>query len=484
MLKYTSNKGGGGLVDFETAILNGFAPDGGLYVPNKLPKISKRELKKWKGLSFKDLCFEIVSLFIDREIISSSELKIIIEKSYDTFDIDDVVSIYKLKSREKTYIMELFHGPTLSFKDIGQSFLVNVLDFLLTKKQKSFSIIVATTGDTGPAAANYIAGKSSLDAWILYPKGMITEEQERQMTTLHNNNVHPIGVYNCPEGGDDLDAVIAKLYSNEKFKNKVNLSSINSINWGRIIAQMTHYFYGYFKVAEYIGEDVNISVPSGGFGNLCAGGFARKMGLPIKKFIIANNKNESLNRIFRNGIISKDKIHETLSSAIDIIIPYNFWRYLYFCNDNNSDNIKKWYTEFESNGTFQFDEETFRSYKDGFISFSISDKFTTDTIKRTYEKEEYLLDPHGSVALSAIDSIDYNLNHIKTICLATAHPAKFPKITLKSLNKTQLPSAGTHKSIEDAKEKCQKGYSCEFSKLEVSLLNAIETNWERSNKIK
>jgi threonine synthase len=483
MLKYISNKGGGKPVNFETAILNGFASDGGLYVPEKLPKISKNELKKWKGLGFKDVCFEIVSLFIDREIISSDELKIIIDKSYDAFEVENAVTLYKLKSREQTYIMELFHGPTLSFKDIGQSFLVNLLDFLLKRKKESLSIIVATTGDTGPAAANYIAGKSSLDAWILYPKGLITEEQERQMTTLHNNNIHPVGVYNCPEGGDNLDTVISKLYSNKKFKKKVKLSSINSINWGRIIAQMTHYFYGYLKVADYIGEDINISVPSGGFGNLCAGGFARKMGLPIKNFIIANNKNESLNRIFRNGVISKDKIHETISSAIDIITPYNFWRYLYFCNGQNSKNIKKWSNEFETKGEFHFDDKTFKSYRDGFLSFSVSDKSTIGTIKSIYENENYLLDPHGSVAISALNSMDEKLSHNKTICLATAHPAKFPKVILKSLNKTKLPEAGKHKSIEGAKKKCQKGYHCDYSNLEKSLLNAIETNWERSKKI-
>ena len=232
--------------------------------------------------------------------------------------------------------MELFYGSTLSFKDIGLSFLVNLVDFFLKRKKKKLSIIVATTGDTGPAAASYIAGKSTMDAWVLYPKGMITEEQERQMTTLHHSNVHPVGVYNCPEGGDDLDVVIKKLYANHAFKEKVNLSSVNSINWGRIMIQTVHYFYGYLQIADTIGEEICMAVPSGAFGNLCAGGIARKMGLPIKTYIAAQNKNECLKRIFNEGVFSMAPIYETVSSAIDILVPMNFWRYLYFCVDGDA----------------------------------------------------------------------------------------------------------------------------------------------------
>ena len=206
------------------------------------------------------------------------------------------------------------------------------------------------------------------------------------------------------------------------------------------------------------------------------------MGLPIKKFIIANNKNESLNRIFRDGTISKDIIHETISSAIDIIIPYNFWRYLYFCNGGNSKDIKKWSDEFQQKGEFRFDEETFKSYKDGFSSFSISDEKTMKTIKTIFNEEKYLLDPHGAVAVSTIQLLNKDLQKNKTICLATAHPAKFSKVILESLKTKTLPKSGKHKSIEDAKNKCQKGYHCDYSKLEESLINAIETNWERSNK--
>jgi len=283
MLKFVSNKGGGEAVDIETAILNGYAPDGGLYVPEHLPVISIEQLEQWKHLSYNELAFEILSLFIDRSIVSAEELKFIIENAYGTFEKEEVIPIRRLKSQKNTYIMELFYGSTLSFKDIGLSFLVNLVDFFLTRKQERLSLLVATTGDTGPATASYVAGKSTLDAWVLYPKEFITEEQERQMTTLHQENVHPVGVYNCPDGDADLDAVICKLFANQAFKDFVKLSSVNSINWGRVMIQTVHYFYGYLQIADKVGDAISMSVPSGAFGNLCAGGLARKMGLPVKK---------------------------------------------------------------------------------------------------------------------------------------------------------------------------------------------------------
>lgn len=481
-MKFISNKGGGSPADIETAILNGYAPDGGLYVPEELPQISVEQLEQWKNLSYKELAFELLSLFIDRSIVSAQDLKSIIAKAYGTFEKEEVIPISKLKSQKNTYIMELFYGSTLSFKDIGLSFLVNLVDFFLNRKQKKLSIIVATTGDTGPAAASYIAGKSTMDAWVLYPKGMITEEQERQMTTLHHSNIHPVGVYNCPDGGDDLDAVIKKLYANQSFKEKVNLSSVNSINWGRIMIQTVHYFYGYFQVADKIGEEISMAVPSGAFGNLCAGGLARKMGLPIKTLIAANNKNDCLNRIFSKAIFSIAPIHETVSSAIDILIPMNFWRYLYFCVDKDSQKIKHWMDEFEKNGTVQFDETTFRTYKKGFLSGTVSDEQTMKVIKEVFEAEEYLLDPHTTVSLAVANSLREEIGEHKVICLATAHPAKFPKIIQQSLSCESLPEAASHPSIERAKSQCQKSYTAEHSHLEEALLNAMENHWEQSQK--
>lgn len=477
MYKYISNTGGGKAVDFETAILDGFAGDGGLYVPEVIPKISLEQLSSWKHLSYTNLAFEVLSLFIDRNILSAIELRHIITDAYAEFEKEEIIPIHKLQSRKETYIMELFYGPTLSFKDVGLAFLVNLVNFFLNRKNEHLSLVVATTGDTGPAAAYYAAGKSNLDAWVLYPKGLITEEQERQMTTLPHANIHPVGVSNCPDGGDDLDLVIAKLYANQPFKDKLKLSSVNSINWGRIMMQTVHYFYGYFRVVDTIGEPINMSVPSGGFGNLCAGGLARKMGLPIKHLIAANNKNACLHRIFSKGIMSKVDIHNTLSSAIDILIPYNFLRYMYFAGIDTA-KIKSIVEDFKTKGEIQFDPKTFKLISEGFKSNSASDTDTLNIIKALFHTENYLLDPHGAVALVAADANEATLENLKLICLTTAHPAKFPEVIKQSLDRNDLPFQARHHSIEKAKTKCEKVYLCDHLHLEEGLIDIMEKDWD------
>ncbi len=484
MLNYLSNKGGSDPVGFEKAILDGFASDGGLYVPEKLPEISLEQLESWKNLTYKDLAFEILSLFIDRSVISAVELRSILNKAYSTFEKEEVIAMHPLQSAENTWVMELYYGPTISFKDIGLAFLVNLFDFFLQRRKEHLSVIVATTGDTGPATASYIAGKSTLDAWVLYPKGLITDEQERQMTTLPHPNVHAVGVFDCPEGGDDLDYVIAKLYANKPFKDKVKLSSVNSINWGRVMMQTVHYFYGYFQVVDSVGEEINMAVPSGGFGNLCAGGLARKMGLPVKNYIVGNNQNACLHRIFSQGLFSKELIHETLSSAIDILTPFNFWRFLYFCVDGNAKKIKAWNDEFDATGKVEFDKQTFEAYSKGFLSMTVTDEETLYKIKEIYDKENYLADPHGAVALVAAEKLRQKAGNLKTVCMETAHPSKFPNTIKKALCLNKLPEAAMHQSIESAKTLCQRGYTCHHTHLEEALLDAMNKNWDLTKVLK
>ncbi|MGB5709290.1 MAG: pyridoxal-phosphate dependent enzyme, partial [Arenicellales bacterium] len=311
MIKYVSTRGGIPPVTFDEAVLQGFAADGGLFVPESIPMVTPEQFISWVDLDYPDLAFELLSLFIDRSIIPANDLKQLLDNSYKSFEHPDVIGFVPLGDEGRTYIMELFHGPTLSFKDVAMGFLINILDYLLQQRKEHLSIVLATTGDTGPAAAWASAGKETIDCWPLYPRGMISEEQERQMTTLNAANVHPVGVENCADGGDDLDFVVAKLFSDEELKKRLNLSSVNSINWCRVMVQAVHYFYGYYRVVDKIGDEIIFSVPSGAFGNLFGGYLARSMGLPVNTFICANNVNQALHTAFSEGVFAKKDLVQT-----------------------------------------------------------------------------------------------------------------------------------------------------------------------------
>jgi len=478
MTHYISTRGGVAPVDFETAVLQGFAADGGLFVPETIPRISEDRLEKWSNLSFVDLAFEILSLYIERTILPADELRRLLADSYDRFEHPEVVPVVALEAKPNTYILELFHGPTLSFKDVAMGFLVNTVDFFLRRKNDWASLVVATTGDTGPAAAHASAGKKSIECWVLYPDGMISEEQARQMTTLEVPNVHAVGVSGCPDGGDDLDLVLARMFADDRLTRQLKLSSVNSINWGRVMVQAAHYFYGYFRVVERVGEKIVFSVPSGAFGNLFGGYLARTMGLPVKAFICANNQNATLHRALSTGRITKENLIPTVSSAIDIVVPYNFWRYLYFASGGDHSKICQWMDDFKKQGRVQLDSRTADAIRDGYISASITDEQTLATIADVYQSRDgYLLDPHGAVAVAAADTLSNAFApDTKIVCLATAHAAKFPDVVRKALSvEGELPEQAMHKSIEEAKEFFQHVRLCDCSKLAPALKHAMQS---------
>jgi len=478
MLRFLSTKGGVAPVDFETAVLQGYAADGGLFVPEAIPRVAPEKLQQWSGLNFEDLAFEILSLFIDRSIISADELKLLLHNSFKTFEHPQVVPVVPLRTRRGLHVMELFHGPTLSFKDMAMGFLVNCVDFFLQKKGSRVSLLVATTGDTGPAAAHASAGKKTIDCWVLYPRGMISEEQERQMTTLEAPNVHAVGVDGCPNGGDDLDLVITQMFADEGLKKRLQLSSVNSINWCRVMVQTVHYFFGYFRVVDTVGERVVFSVPSGAFGNLFGGYLARMMGLPVETFVCANNDNATLHRVFSSGKFAKKDLKQTVSSAIDIVIPYNFWRYLYFASGCDHNKIRQWMSDFQDHGGVQLDPHTASEVKKGFTSTSITDEQTISTMATVYKDHGgYLLDPHAAVAVAAVSKLSSEFNpDTKVVCLATAHPAKFPDAIRKALALDgPLPEGAKHKSIEAAKDLFQRYRSCDCTQLTHALHHAMES---------
>lgn len=484
MIPYHSTKGGIAPVDFETAILRGFAADGGLFVPHQIPKLSTTRLKQFSTLGYVDLAFEIISLFIDRSLISADQLSELLHDSFSCFTHPKIIPVVQPNPVENLFVMELFHGPTLSFKDVAMGFLINTMDLFLKRRNEHATLLVATTGDTGPAAAHAAAGKQRLDCWLLFPNGLISDEQQRQMTTLEAGNVHAVGVDNCRDGGDDLDIVVANLFADKGFKRQVNLSSVNSINWGRVLMQAVHYFHAYFQVADSIGEKISFSVPTGAFGNLFGGYLARSMGLPVQAFVIANNPNAAISRILTQGALRKRDMVQTVSSAIDIVVPYNFWRYLYFVSGQDHFRLRQWMTTFQNDGAVNFDDATLAALREGVVTAVVSDPQTLDTMASVYHRNGYLLDPHSAVAVAGARSDRERLpSETKVVCLATAHPAKFPDVVRKALDiDDELPDAATHASIQEAASRLQRVRLGNCVHLESGLRESMTVIATRKNR--
>ncbi|MEH0022668.1 MAG: threonine synthase [Desulfobacter sp.] len=477
MIRFISTRGNTDPVGFDTAVLQGFAPDGGLYVPDRLPRFTPAELARMKELPYTALCITILSRFIDPGIIPANDLKELVRQSFSTFSHPDIVPLVPCPGAPAVSIMELFHGPTLSFKDIAMGFLVRVMDYLLEKDQRHLNLILATTGDTGPAAAHAASGLNTIDCWPLFPKGMITPEQERQMTGLAASNIHPVGVTGCPDGGDDLDRVVLNLFNDTAQKQRLRLSSVNSINWCRVMVQSAHYFYAYFRACNRIGDPVVFSVPSGAFGNLFAGYLAREMGLPAVEFICAVNANQTLYQAFTRGVFKHHALISTCSSAIDIVVPYNFWRFLYFAAGRDAGRISAWMDEFDATGEIALDAATRQAVNKGVTCVSITDRVTLETMNTLFASDPaYLSDPHGAVALAAALAQQKERADTPIVCLATAHPAKFPETVLQALDRapgTPLPRQARHASLAWDGKRRENLAVQSLDRLEAYLVRAV-----------
>lgn len=481
MVLYHSTRGGSAPVTFDQAVLRGFAADGGLFVPQPLPHLSVQQLEEWKSLSYLDLAQELMRCYIDPEIVPDQDLESLLEQSFSEFEHQDPPLVLA-GTGERHWIMELFRGPTLSFKDVAMGFLVNLMDYFLSRTDERLSLILATTGDTGPAAAYASAGKARLSCWPLYPAGMISEEQVVQMTAIGAANVHPVEVTGCLNGGDDIDLVVARLFGDDSLKSRLRLSSVNSINIGRVLMQVVHYFYGYFRTVERVGDPVVFSIPAGAIGNLCGGELARTMGLPIE-FICATNKNSSLPRLFSEGVFEKKQLQPSVATAIDIVIPYNFWRFLYLRCGGDAEVVTRVTDEFESNGSVRLDSYLHQALKEGIVSVSVSDQLILDTMRDTLETTGYLLDPHGGVAVAGVESCIHHFSgEARFVSLATAHPAKFPEVIRQALpDHKELPESAFHHSIEKAKQANSYKLSFSLDELEQRLAAEIGNTLKRQN---
>jgi len=326
-MKYISTRSKEKEYSFGEVFLKGLADDGGLYVPKSIKKYNSAELSKLKKLNYNELSTEIISQF-SADFISREELSSLINKSYSTFREKEVV---KLSNFREIKLLELFHGPTLAFKDVAMQFIGNLYEYYLRKNDKKINIVVATSGDTGAAAIDAIKGKSNLNIFVLHPNNKISSVQRKIMTTVEEKNVFNIAI----DGNfDDCQNIVKQMFSDLEFSKSINMSGVNSINWARIIAQAVYYFYSYFKLGK---ETISFSVPTGNFGDVFAGYLAKKMGLPIDKLIVATNENDILHRAISKGDYVSKEVKETLSPSMDIQLASNFERLIYYVNNSNSE---------------------------------------------------------------------------------------------------------------------------------------------------
>ena len=414
-MRYISTRGGIKPVGFRDAVMMGLARDGGLLLPETIPNVS-RKLTAWKKLSYIDLAYEIMKLFTD---LPAKDLRKLIDKSYASFDSKEITPVVPV---DGIHVVELFHGPTLAFKDVALHFLGNLFEYILKERRQDLNILAATSGDTGSAAIYGVRGRKRIRIFIMHPQGRVSDIQERQMTSVLDDNVFNIAV----DGTfDDCQRIMKAMFTDLKFKDRHALGSVNSINWARVLAQIVYYFYAAFRVMEKTKKKkVRFAVPTGNFGDIFAGYMAQRMGLPISKLVLATNENDILSRFFNTGVYSLGKVHATVSPSMDIQVASNFEQYLYYRVGKDSTKLKKLMNAFASGGRISV--ELKKGVVDSlFIAGAGNTESTLATIKEFHEKHDYLLDPHSAVGVCV--GMRYLKRDEPMICLATAHPSKFGK---------------------------------------------------------
>ncbi len=430
-MEYISTRGKAEHLGFFDVTLAGLARDGGLYVPKDFPQINLNELE---NKTYLEVAALVISTFVNEEL-SADELKTLLTKSYEAFDHEEIIPLHKLD--DDLYIMELFHGPTLAFKDVALQLLGNLFEHILKQRNNSITIVGATSGDTGSAAINAVMDRDNINIFIMHPNDRVSEVQRRQMTTVLSPNVFNIAVEGSFDDGQDI---VKALFNDQEFRDEMHLSAINSINWARIMAQVVYYIYVSSKLHKSENKKVTFCVPTGNFGNVYAGYVAKRMGAPIDKLIIATNKNDILHRFVTSGEMRLDGVTPTLSPSMDIQISSNFERLLFDLYDRDASKINDAMKVFREQGSFKVDDTIMAKLKDTFTSGCISDDETLKIIETTHKESGYTLDPHTAVGLGVAH--EYKITHPDSliVSLATAHPAKFPDAVKKATGvEPQLP---------------------------------------------
>ncbi|MBM6552144.1 threonine synthase [Marinomonas ostreistagni] len=422
-MKYISTRGQAPALGFGDVLLAGLASDGGLYVPEKLPTYSTEEIASWASLSYQELAFKVMWPFVEEDI-PEAEFKRMIDEAYAGFNHSAVAPMVQTDNNE--WVLELFRGPTLAFKDFALQLLGRLMDYVLGQRNEKLVIMGATSGDTGSAAIEGCRHSEHLNIFILHPHQRVSEVQRRQMTTVIDDNVFNIAV----KGNfDDCQGMVKASFADQDFLKGAKLGAVNSINWARIMAQIVYYFSSALAVGGPH-RKVSFSVPTGNFGDIFAGYLAKQMGLPIDQLVVATNQNDILHRTIATNDMSRQALNVTLSPSMDIMVSSNFERLLFDAHGRDSAELADLMARF-NNGDVTLNDQAWSFVKDNFDSYKVDDARTCEVISEVFNSTQYLLDPHTAIGLEAARKC-WKDKSVPMITLATAHPVKFPEAVEKA----------------------------------------------------
>lgn len=437
-MKYISTRGKVSPIGFQEAVMMGLADDGGLLIPESIPDVSAK-LAGWKNLSYPQLAMEVIRPFVSD--IPEKDLQALIDRTYGAAFVPDVAPTVAVGP---VHILELWHGPTLAFKDVALQLLGNLFEYILARRGGRLTILGATSGDTGSAAIYGVRGRRNIDIFVMHPQGRVSPIQERQMTTVLDKNVHNIAIRGS---FDDCQNIMKTLAADLDFKRAYSLGAVNSVNWARVLAQIVYYFKSFFDVQKATGcASVRVEVPTGNFGDVLAGWYALKMGLPIRQLILATNENDILSRFFNRGEYSLGQVSQTLSPSMDIQVASNFERYLYYLAGSDAKKLCGLMDEFARTGALRVSVGAGGVVDPAFAAGVGSTREVLDTIRRYYQEYGYLLDPHTAVGVAVAEALGVGGDPV--ICLATAHPAKFPAAIEQATGKNLARHADIDKLME------------------------------------
>ena len=417
-MKYISTRGAAPALSFEEVTLAGLARDGGLYVPESIPTLSAEAIRDLAGLSYVETAVRILTPFLGGAL-PEADLRALLTEAYGHFDHKAVAPLKQLDERH--WILELFHGPTLAFKDFALQVLGLLFERFLATRNEHLTVIGATSGDTGSAAIHALAGRDNLDIVMLHPQGRVSDVQRRQMTTVMAPNVHNVAIQGT---FDDCQALVKAMFNDQPFRDRHRLSAVNSINWTRLLVQVVYYFYAAVRLGAPE-RQVAFSVPTGNFGDVFAGYIAHAMGLPIERLIVATNTNDILHRALTKGDYSVGTVAPTSSPSMDIQISSNFERLLFDLHGRDGAALAATMADFEKTRRMHLNAEQRATAARLFISFSADEDDTALSLRRVYAESGLVLDPHTAVGVAAAWAQAPADRHIPVVTLSTAHPAKF-----------------------------------------------------------